>query len=277
MKDVSLAGLTFPCRFRYPETARYFLAPDPAATRVGGEPVCLSEADWQFFISDGAEESPHSEYSLLCFPFSDALLAYDRVLIHAVALRWRDEAYLICAPSGTGKSTQARFLQQLRPGEFSVICGDRPALQFCQCAPVGRPDPRPPQDTSPIGEAYRGGRPAQPVEGSPRVISTEAEKSVSILVHPSPWNGKENWYGAEAAPLAGIILLERGQENRLMGLSEREAALFLYAQFIQSATAAENIRRVAELETLMLKSVPVWKLVSFEVPESTSLLLENVF
>lgn len=230
--DVSLAGLTFSCRLRYPETARYFPAPNPAALRVGGEPVYLSEADWQFFISDGAEESPHSEYSLLCFPFSDALLAYDRVLIHAVALRWRDEAYLICAPSGTGKSTQTRNLQQLRPGEFFVICGDRPVLSF---------------------------------------------HDNEILVHPSHWNGKENWYGAEAAPLAGVILLRRGEENAICSLSPREAAVRTYAQIIQTCTDPEKMKKAAAFVTKLLNAVPIWQLTSFQVPDSTKLLLETVF
>ncbi len=264
MIDVTLAGLTFPCRLRYPETARYFPKPDPAATRVGGDPVCLSDEDWQYFLNTGMEDCAHTEFSILTAFFSDALMAHDGMIIHAVALRWRDRAYLICAPSGVGKSTQTKTLQALRPGEFTVICGDRPALQFCQCAPVGRPDPRPPQDTSPIGEAYRGGGPAQPVEGS-------------ILVHPSHWNGKENWYGAEAAPLAGVILLQRGEENALAALSPREAALRAYAQVIQACADSEKMRKAADLTTKLLNSVPIWQLTSYQVPDSTKLLLETVF
>ena len=229
---VTLAGLTFSCRLRYPESARYFQKPDPGAPRVGTGSVSMSEEDWAFFVSEGAEESPFSEYSLLCFNFSDALLPYDRVLVHGVALRWRDRTYLICADSGVGKSTQARWLRDLRPGEFSIICGDRPILSF---------------------------------------------HDNEIMVHPSPWNGKENWHGAPAAPLAGLILLERGEENRLVSLTDREAALPMYSHLIQTGCEPENIRRVAALETRLLQSVPIWKLTTHEVPASTKLLLGSIF
>ena len=98
-----------------------------------------------------------------------------------------------------------------------------------------------------------------------------------VIVHPSPWNGKENWHGADAAPLGGIILLRRGEENRLEAAQPREIALELYAQFIQTAADPDKIRKVAELETRMLESVPLWRLTTNTVPDSTRLLLESVF
>lgn len=232
MIDVSLAGLTFPCRLRYPETARYFPAPNPAARCVGGDPVCLTDEDWQYYLSDGMEDCAHTEFSLLTAAFSDALMDHERIILHAVAIRWRDKSYLIAAQSGNGKSTQARFLQQLRPGEFSVICGDRPVLSF---------------------------------------------HDNEILVHPSHWNGKENWYGAEAAPLAGVILLRRSEENAICPLSPREAAIRTYAQIIQTCADPEKMKKAAALVTKLLNAVPIWQLTSFQVPDSTKLLLETVF
>ena len=171
-------------------------------------------------------------------------MQHDRVLVHGVALRWKDRAWLICAPSGVGKSTQARFLQELRPGEFGVICGDRPVLEFCH---------------------------------SERSEAESKNPSPTILVHPSPWNGKEKWCGAEAAPLAGIIFLERGGSNQLFSVSPKEIALPFFQQIIQSAKDAEMIRLAAAYETRLLNAVPLWKLVSHEVPDSTRLLLQTVF
>ena len=257
--DVSLAGMTITCALRYQETARYFPAPNPAATRVGGEFVFLSDDDWRFFLSEKMVEGPYSEYSLLTAAFSDALMDHDRMILHSVALRWQDKAYLIAARSGTGKSTQARCLQELRAGEFGIICGDRPILEFCHCEPV----------TDVTGVAIR--TPVPPV-GADAHIGPPA-----VLVHPSPWNGKENWFGAEAAPLAGLILLERGDENRLTALSPREAAIRTYAQVIQLCDNPAKIRKAAELTTRLLNSVPIWQLTSFQVPASTELLLESVF
>ena len=229
--EVTLARLTLPCALQYPEAA-VFPAPDPTAPRAEIDPVCLSPEDWAYYTARGFDASPQAEYSLLTAAFSDALMDFDRLIIHGVALRRRDRAWLICAPSGVGKSTQARFLQMLRPKEFSVICGDRPILSF---------------------------------------------HDNEIMVHPSPWNGKEDWYGAEAAPLAGIILLQRGEENRLEALKPRKAAVSVYTQLIQTAAREKKIRQAAELTNRLLRTVPVWRLTSRQPPASTQLLLDQVF
>ena len=290
--EVTLAGVTVPCRLRYAETARYFAPPDPAAQRAGGDPIYLSDEDWRYFLANNMEDCAHSEYSILTAAFSDALMPFDRVILHAVAIRWRDKAYLISAPSGTGKSTQFKHLNALRPGEFSVICGDRPVLQFCHSEqseesvpPV--PTPQSCHSERPEGLAVRHSE--ESASTSQSCHSERSEESASpvptaaafpvpeVIVHPSPWNGKENWHGADAAPLGGIILLRRGEENRLEAAQPREIALELYAQFIQTAADPDKIRKVAELETRMLESVPLWRLTTNTVPDSTRLLLESVF
>lgn len=230
--DVNLSGLTIPCRFRYPETARYFRNPDPAARRVEDCVVSISDEAWRSLLAEGLEPCAHTEYSLLTAFFSDALMEYDRMILHGAALRWKDQAYLICAKSGVGKSTQARILQELRPGEFGVICGDRPIISF-------------------------------------------HENEIDVC--PSPWNGKENWHGAEAAPLAGLILLRRGEENGIAPLEPREAALRSYAQVIQTCTDPKKMEKAADLLTKLLYSVPIWQLTTFQVPDSTKLLLNSVF
>ncbi len=243
-----LAGIQLNILTKYPETIRYFKAFAPKdsvhclAVSDCDDPILtcnditanifIPEKDWQEYKSWGIIDCPHSEYSLLTEYCSDAILKYDCVIVHATAIRWRNHAYLICAASGTGKSTQTRWLQELCPGDFKVICGDRPILSF--------------------------------------------EES-SISVFPSPWNGKENWHGADSAPIAGLILLERGEENKLVSLTTKEAILPMYTHFIHSAWDMDNIRKVAELETRLLQAVPTWKLTSHDVPASTKLLLESVF
>lgn len=229
---VTLAGRSFRVSARYAETASYFPAPDPEAPLVPGAPVSIPETDWQEYLQSGMEDCAHTEYSMLTAHCSDALLAFDCVILHAAALRWRDRSWLIIAPSGVGKSTQTRNLQELLPGEVSVICGDRPVLERC-------------------GGAFR--------------------------VHPSPWNGKENWHGAEAAPLGGLILLRRGPENRLYALREDEAILNLYVAFIQTSASVEAVTKVADLEDGVLRAVPTWLLVSDTVPDSTRCLVDGIF
>lgn len=265
--DVTLAGLTFTCALKFPETA-VFPKPDLSATHVKTKPVCLTPEDWSWYCSLGSVASPQSEYSLLTAPFSDALMDFDRLIIHGVALRWHDKAWLICGFSGVGKSTQARCLKELRPGEFSVICGDRPILEF-------RNSERS-EASAPSVAAHSVRQESHPLAGNVSLQPTD-EVHNEIIVHPSPWNGKENWYGAEAAPLAGLILLERGEENRLDFLTEREAAIPVYTQVIQTTALEKRICQSAALITRLLKTVPVWRLTTHQVPDSTKLLLETVF
>lgn len=269
--DVNIAGLRLECQLRFSETAKYFPEPDPATLScVGAGSVCVSESDWDYFKKTGVIQNAYSEYNLLCFNVSDAMLLFDRMLIHGVALRWRDRAYLICAGSGVGKSTQARFLQELCPGEFGIICGDRPALEFCQLSAQSgeRCIPR----FSPAGDEFS----ALPTGISLKDVPHD-EQVTPIIVHPSPWNGKENWHGAESAPLAGIILLERGLKNDISAISPWEAAIKVFYNIIQTAVRPDHVQHIAELETRMLHSVPVWKLTTFQAPDSTRLLLDAVF
>ena len=287
--ELTLAGMTLSCALRFPGTAAYFPKPDPAAPRVGGDPVCLSASDWEYFTGPSVELCPHTEYSFLTSACSEALLDYDRMILHAAALRWRDRAYLICGRSGVGKSTQTRFLQELRPGEFSVICGDRPILEFqtvapaiCrQISPCHSPACRDERSSSVASSACHSERSegsaspqSLPLQGK---LSRPAAVTDEVIVHPSPWNGKENWYGAEAAPLAGLIFLCRGEKNELTALSPREAAIPVYGQVIQLGVAAEKIKRSAALTTRLLNTVPLWQLSSDQVPDSTRLLLETLF
>ena len=288
IRCLRLAEALIPYIPRYPETPRYFASydcPEPERKPDLDQPVRLSEGEWQRFVSQGMEPCPHSEYSVLTFPISDALMALDRIVIHAVALRWRDKAWLICAKSGVGKSTQARWLQKLRPGEFGVISGDRPILEFLparsDCHSERRKESVPPCHSERSEESVppcHSERSEESVPPSPfAAAAIGRQPPAPILVHPSPWNGKENWYGAPAAPLAGVILLERGEENKLCALSPWDAVIPLYTKLIQTTIDPELLVKAGKLEQRILNSVPVWRLVTEQVPASTQVLLESVF
>ena len=246
--ETTLGGVSLPYLLEFEENSVRFPPADPDIPPASVPPICVSEADWEFYCSEGISRNADMEFSILAGNFSDSLLRFGRALIHAAAIRWHEKAYLICGPSGVGKSTQVRFLQELRPGEFGVICGDRPILQFCPCEPVAAHN-----------------------------VRHETPASDVIIVHPSPWNGKENWHGAPAAPLAGIILLERGDDNRLLTLSEKNAALPMYPHMIQTSSDPEKIRGFAKQTENLLRSATIWKLISRQVPQSTKLLLDSVF
>ena len=73
---------------------------------------------------------PFSEAYLLMPKASNYLLNYNRVLIHGVSFIWNEKAWLITAPSGTGKTTQLRHWQKLWPDEIKVINGDKSLLEL---------------------------------------------------------------------------------------------------------------------------------------------------
>ena len=246
-----LSELIVPCKFRFPETAAALHAypvsklVDRGLSHLNISPVCIPFDEWDDFKTLGIGEGPGMEASVLSAFFSEALMPFDRVLFHSVAVRWRNHAYLICAPSGVGKSTQAKYLQELRRNEFEIICGDRPILEF---------------------------------RNFERSIESAFSYSMpEIIVHPSPWNGKENWHGGKAAPLAGLILLERGERNIISSLSPKEAGITAYIQFIHTNRNIQLVTKIAKYTTALLNAVPIWKLTTFQVPDSTRLLLELVF
>lgn len=260
--SISLGGVCISCSSRYAQTEAYFRPFQTEFTTHGFSPVRISDTEWYEYLNSGMNASAHTEYSLLTPCFADRLMEQDRAIVHGVALRWHDRAYLICAPSGVGKSTQTRFLQELRPGEFSVICGDRPILQFCH------------NDVCRDKHCLSAGAQCSSLHSVP---ATEPTGKRTILVHPSPWNGKEDWHGANTAPLAGVILLSRGSEDRLFSLSAKEAGIPLFMQFIYHASTAELVKAAASFTTMILENVPAWRLESNRPPASTELLLNAVF
>ena len=257
---VKLAGIELPCVFRFPDTHRYFNAAPCQTEAIPAAPVQISDAEWQELLARGMADCAHTEYSMLTPWCCDALLAHDRAIFHGAALRRHDRAWLICGLSGAGKSTQARLLQELRPGEFQVICGDRPVLEYRHSERSEGSASPVPQSLSPWGKLA----PQEPDEGS-------------IMVHPSPWNGKENWYGAPAAPLAGVILLERGEENSVEPLRSALASVPMFAYLIQTRREEESILAAAKFVDRLLRLVPVWRMRTHEVPASTELLLKTLF
>jgi len=55
------------------------------------------------------------------------LLKHDRILLHSSFIRWQNQGILFTAPSGTGKSTQAKLWEEYEHAE--VLNGDRAALE----------------------------------------------------------------------------------------------------------------------------------------------------
>lgn len=66
----------------------------------------------------------------LCAKACAALLPHGRAIIHAVCFVWCGKAWLICAPSGVGKTTHYKQWKRLFPNEVEMLNGDKPVLNF---------------------------------------------------------------------------------------------------------------------------------------------------
>ena len=64
-----------------------------------------------------------------------------------------------------------------------------------------------------------------------------------IMVHSSPWRGKENIGTNEKAVLGGIICLKKDNLNKLVKMEKKDAVKFLFLQFIFQGKKTDTIKR----------------------------------
>ena len=99
----------------------------------------------------------------------------------------------------------------------------------------------------------------------------EFKEDHTIVVHPSPWKGKERWGSMLKAPLGGIIYLEQGKENKIERMAPQDAVIPLYKQFSFLPEKEEYIHAVCRMEDTLLRNIPVWKLINKGDLESAQL------
>ena len=125
----SYAGHLLRFAFRHPSTRLFFDA--DARLSVGEADVKATEeriVNARSKLPAGAKIG-YAENMTLIGLAGQALLRYDCCIFHAVAFLWDGKAWLLAAPSGTGKSTQYGNWQRQFPGEIEMICGDMPVLE----------------------------------------------------------------------------------------------------------------------------------------------------
>lgn len=124
------AGHALRYAFTYPST-RYRFHPWPRP--VEGEEYDIKAAPERLEITRAVlpPESTDAfvEYRSLIGLTAKELLKYDCCIFHCVSFLWKGRAFLLTAPSGTGKTTQYLNWQRLFPGEITMICGDMPVLE----------------------------------------------------------------------------------------------------------------------------------------------------
>ena len=89
----------------------------------------------------------------------------------------------------------------------------------------------------------------------------EVTSGKDILVHPSPWKGKEG-YGRDdiTAPLKGIILLKQEKENSIEPMEPADAASALFGRIYSTFNTEKEVLTAGMLIEKILKKTPVWLL-----------------
>ncbi len=102
-----------------------------------------------------------------------------------------------------------------------------------------------------------------------------------VMVHSSPWKGKED-IGRDdiVAPLGGIILLRQSKKNLITHIEPSLAAKYSFGRIYSSFSTVEDVLIAGKLFDRVLSKKPVWLLNNKGDPESAKLthsfLLEEV-
>lgn len=228
---LDLSGVSVPCRFQYiknVQLCKKFIMRE----YDGLDSIGVTEIERRIYQEAYPDDhwSCETECKALIGIVSDELLLYDRMIFHSVAFLWNKKAWLISAPSGTGKTTQYKNLKKLYEGEIQIICGDNPILHF--------------------------------------------QEDGTIMVFPSPWNGKEKFGGEASAPLAGIVYLVQGEKNKIERIPPKDAVIPVFHEINTYSRTPELVDRLFRLEEKMITSIPIWKFENTGTGDSSEILMQ---
>lgn len=127
---VSMAETEFDLRLHYKRTEAYFeefKIEHAARDRVI---ISVSEKEIEEYKTQDECSDHFAEYCQLRLPMGNLFTHRDRIIFHGVSFIYEKGAYILTAPSGTGKSTQFRNLRHLFGDKYRIISGDKPILSI---------------------------------------------------------------------------------------------------------------------------------------------------
>ena len=98
----------------------------------------------------------------------------------------------------------------------------------------------------------------------------------SFWLHPSPWTGKEKENGTASAPLAGIIVLEQANFNKVRRLLPKDSVLRIYQQFLILGDDSAEVQMVGRLESKLIQTTPVWLMENLGDKDSAVLMHQTM-
>lgn len=93
--------------------------------------------------------------------------------------------------------------------------------------------------------------------------------SSGVMAFGSPWSGKHGLDTNISVPLAGICILERGAENKIVPISAREAMPELLDQVFLPEEKYSS--RCMELAELLTEKVSLWRMACTKDPEAAQI------
>ena len=127
----SFAGHTLYYAFRFPAT-RYYFRPLPRKAEHADRVISVTDeafARARALLPPESEDA-YVEYRMMILRSANALLRHGCCIFHAASFLYRGKAWLLTAPSGTGKTTQYQNWEASHPGELTMISGDMPVLEL---------------------------------------------------------------------------------------------------------------------------------------------------
>lgn len=128
--EIKYAGNKIRYAFNYPATKYHFRSfitqTEDEAYDICADLETINKAR-KLLPSDYTDS--YVEYRTLVSLTAKELLKYHCCIFHAVSFVYKGFAWLLTAPSGTGKTTQFMNWLNLFPEEISMICGDMPVLE----------------------------------------------------------------------------------------------------------------------------------------------------
>lgn len=128
--NVKFAGIPLALKLKYtaylPDFELFMTDEKPLMT------VKIDKDELDFLVQQYQYEhnATYIEYTELCRRTSDALLPFDRAVYHGLSFYWQNRAWLITAPSGTGKTTHYLQWKRQFKDELTIMNGDKPIISL---------------------------------------------------------------------------------------------------------------------------------------------------
>lgn len=90
----------------------------------------------------------------------------------------------------------------------------------------------------------------------------------------TPWSGKYDISVNTKVPIAGIAVIERGENNEIKRFDGKEAILAIYKQVNKKTETAEFRIKLLDLLDKLITQVPIWKLKCNMTPEAAIVAYE---